>query len=282
MHGRPRTGAGGRPPGRGMGPRVRRQRVCVARGSVRGRMGAVIHAVPARGRTRDGRRRKCARAGGRHSRGDRNPGIVFGDAKDEDKHAHENERPPDPHQPAGIIPHRTLCHFRARAEILYAVPPTGRRFEPTRRSGPRAVNRAHSHARSFARPLHATACVCDHSRSVAGWSRLAARRAHNPKVGGSNPPPATKSGPAFPLRGCRPLHFRPDSRPSGAQADGRSSARRSERGPPRLYCRWPQRGPVIAPSRLLPELPAPRNTVSCGSRTLGTEGQGQVFLSHNQ
>ena len=25
----------------------------------------------------------------------------------------------------------------------------------------------------------------------AGWSSLAARRAHNPKVGGSNPPPAT-------------------------------------------------------------------------------------------
>ena len=27
---------------------------------------------------------------------------------------------------------------------------------------------------------------------VAGWSSLVARRAHNPKVGGSNPPPATK------------------------------------------------------------------------------------------
>jgi hypothetical protein len=26
----------------------------------------------------------------------------------------------------------------------------------------------------------------------AGWSSLVARRAHNPKVGGSNPPPATK------------------------------------------------------------------------------------------
>src|SRR5438093_12677141 len=29
-------------------------------------------------------------------------------------------------------------------------------------------------------------------RSVAGWSSLVARWAHNPKVGGSNPPPATK------------------------------------------------------------------------------------------
>ena len=28
--------------------------------------------------------------------------------------------------------------------------------------------------------------------SVAGWSSLVARRAHNPKVAGSNPAPATK------------------------------------------------------------------------------------------
>ena len=27
--------------------------------------------------------------------------------------------------------------------------------------------------------------------NIAGWSSLAARRAHNPKVGGSNPSPAT-------------------------------------------------------------------------------------------
>ena len=27
---------------------------------------------------------------------------------------------------------------------------------------------------------------------IAGWSSLVARRAHNPKVGGSNPLPATK------------------------------------------------------------------------------------------
>ena len=26
---------------------------------------------------------------------------------------------------------------------------------------------------------------------IAGWSSLVARRAHNPEVGGSNPPPAT-------------------------------------------------------------------------------------------
>ena len=29
--------------------------------------------------------------------------------------------------------------------------------------------------------------------SDAGWSSLVARRAHNPKVGGSNPPPATSN-----------------------------------------------------------------------------------------
>ena len=28
---------------------------------------------------------------------------------------------------------------------------------------------------------------------IAGWSSLVARRAHNPKVGGSNPSPATKN-----------------------------------------------------------------------------------------
>jgi hypothetical protein len=32
----------------------------------------------------------------------------------------------------------------------------------------------------------------DYDRS-AGWSSLVARWAHNPKVGGSNPPPATNS-----------------------------------------------------------------------------------------
>jgi hypothetical protein len=37
----------------------------------------------------------------------------------------------------------------------------------------------------------ATAIVYDRN---AGWSSLVARWAHNPKVGGSNPPPATKWG----------------------------------------------------------------------------------------
>ncbi len=34
--------------------------------------------------------------------------------------------------------------------------------------------------------------LIDTNISFAGWSSQVARRAHNPKVGGSNPPPATK------------------------------------------------------------------------------------------
>ena len=33
------------------------------------------------------------------------------------------------------------------------------------------------------------------SNDIAGWSSPVARWAHNPKVGGSNPPPATKREP---------------------------------------------------------------------------------------
>src|SRR5690554_5750385 len=52
----------------------------------------------------------------------------------------------------------------------------------------------------------------------AGWSSLAARRAHNPKVTGSNPVPATrfKSGPvvknARPVFYCSALSIRKDAR----------------------------------------------------------------------
>ena len=34
--------------------------------------------------------------------------------------------------------------------------------------------------------------TCDLKKLIAGWSSLVARRAHNPKVVGSNPTPATK------------------------------------------------------------------------------------------
>ena len=33
--------------------------------------------------------------------------------------------------------------------------------------------------------------ILQYLKYIAGWSSLVARRAHNPKVGGSNPPPAT-------------------------------------------------------------------------------------------
>ena len=33
--------------------------------------------------------------------------------------------------------------------------------------------------------------LCEAKTWIAGWSSLVARRAHNPKVGGSNPPSAT-------------------------------------------------------------------------------------------
>ena len=38
---------------------------------------------------------------------------------------------------------------------------------------------------------------CYNLSHAAGWSSQVARRAHNPKVAGSNPAPATKEGPAF-------------------------------------------------------------------------------------
>src|SRR5580658_6643214 len=41
-------------------------------------------------------------------------------------------------------------------------------------------------------PTFDDAVVIDYDRN-AGWSSLVARWAHNPKVGGSNPPPATNA-----------------------------------------------------------------------------------------
>src|SRR4051794_2988267 len=43
-------------------------------------------------------------------------------------------------------------------------------------------------------PRVVRARICYPRWSAAGWSSLVARRAHNPKVGGSNPPPATIDG----------------------------------------------------------------------------------------
>ena len=41
----------------------------------------------------------------------------------------------------------------------------------------------------------------------AGWSSLVARRAHNPKVGGSNPPPATNKIKGLRQMRCNPFLF---------------------------------------------------------------------------
>ena len=92
-------------------------------------------------------------------------------------------------------------------EGAFTARPRGRRRPP---GGPAAqVGGIARPGSSGLRPLQPAREMCHASRSGAGWSRLAARRAHNPKVGGSNPPPATKSRPAFPTRGCRPLHLHP-------------------------------------------------------------------------
>ena len=48
--------------------------------------------------------------------------------------------------------------------------------------------------------------MCGPTVFDAGWSSLVARRAHNPKVGGSNPPPATKFNP----KKSNTYKFRPD------------------------------------------------------------------------
>jgi hypothetical protein len=48
-------------------------------------------------------------------------------------------------------------------------------------------------------------CPIIFSSTDAGWSSLAARRAHNPKVVGSNPTPATKPSNRHPSRTLNPL-----------------------------------------------------------------------------
>ena len=158
-------------------------------------------------------------------RAPRGPGLGFAtpglrESEHRDQHGHEKKRPPEPSHPARTVRHPHVIRSEER-EILYAagVPP---KMEggPTPghviggRRGPNGTGESPVRFRlrppsGLDLPLHPGLEVCHDSLSGAGWSRLAARRAHNPKVGGSNPPPATKSRPAFPTRGCRPLHFRP-------------------------------------------------------------------------
>ena len=164
--------------------------------------------------------------------------------------AHESE-----HGPITLAP-------ESAAAAPTAAPAGGRRRRPRR--PPRQRTRRHHHPRPRqrrrcrrrprrsgagprARPspcVGARGAACRMTLFAAGWSSLVARRAHNPKVGGSNPPPATNEsagqsrsgGPALLahriLEGSRPLtrifccpaenpHGRPyRSRMRGADARG--------------------------------------------------------------
>src|SRR5690242_5636295 len=64
------------------------------------------------------------------------------------------------------------------------------------------------------------------SHTGAGWSSLAARRAHNPKVVGSNPAPATTSSPILRFYFLRPQRYLGDSAESfcGRKPGFRSAA----------------------------------------------------------
>ena len=75
---------------------------------------------------------------------------------------------------------RTACYIEAFGSFEMAEPSESLAIRP---SFPNDSNVSHD-------PI-------DSNHSVAGWSSPVARWAHNPKVGGSNPPPATKtlSGP---------------------------------------------------------------------------------------
>src|SRR5262249_6605125 len=66
-----------------------------------------------------------------------------------------------------------------------------------------------THARLVIAPgwIAAPAGVVSGLTSVAGWSSLVARWAHNPKVAGSNPAPATKASLFVKGAARRPFHF---------------------------------------------------------------------------
>ena len=49
-----------------------------------------------------------------------------------------------------------------------------------------------SEVRILLHPLYISSTMCYNKLNNAGWSSMVARRAHNPKVVGSNPAPATQ------------------------------------------------------------------------------------------
>ena len=92
--------------------------------------------------------------------------------------------------------------------------PTRRRPRPRPRR--RRRSRAHRHRRFAEAAQPRSAAPWSTPRSgvytaffAAGWSSLVARRAHNPKVGGSNPPPATQKS-AVQSRSDGPALLLPD------------------------------------------------------------------------
>ena len=92
-------------------------------------------------------------------------------------------------------PPSALHPLPVRAQILYAAKFARTRSDPLRYSIPPAGRERVGQPIVFPifrlGGLHPARQMCHDPLSGAGWSRLAARRAHNPKVGGSNPPPAT-------------------------------------------------------------------------------------------
>jgi hypothetical protein len=89
-------------------------------------------------------------------------------------------------------------------------------LQPFRESSWRAQPTATHAAVSSLAQLRAASVQC--TPSGAGWSSLAARRAHNPKVAGSNPAPATTKlcdshAPTKGLAFASPFPFRPRLRP---------------------------------------------------------------------
>ena len=95
-------------------------------------------------------------------------------------------RPPRPRRPRRRPIPVTAAPAAGRADPLGASGPP--------RSGPRSAHCGAGPVRCRERPPSRVGCFF-----AAGWSSLVARRAHNPKVGGSNPPPATQKSQIEPV-----------------------------------------------------------------------------------
>jgi hypothetical protein len=97
----------------------------------------------------------------------------------------------------------------------------------------------------------------------AGWSSLVARRAHNPKVGGSNPPPATEKPQV------RDLGFS-SSRVAGGWIPSRFHPTRRQRASNMRVTRFT--ASCVAPGSRCPYVSKVKATVACPSRSETTLG----------